>query len=624
LREGFATNNGQGKYTDLQTLPNIDINIKQGNSLLSRYPLTADLHEAFGKKGHSLQAYREAVLKYKHTNSKADKKQLVAFLEEIKQGFKTTLTNRDPLRKALSKLRGELAMLDNNIDLFGNKFKKEDDRVWEKKRLTKLLEQKEKEIEEIESNAIFQNAFEWRFEFPEVLDEEGRYRGFDVVIGNPPYIRQEELGDFKVYLKKNFSTFAGTADLYVYFVERGLNLLCEGGHFSYIVPNKWMRAGYGKALRQWLQNHTLVQLLDFGDLPVFEEATTYPLILAAAKFKPATTYTFDAATIATLQFEKGLTAYVYEQKYEVNAGLLSDSGWTLSNSTAQQLLDKLKNTGTPLGEYVEGKIYRGVLTGLNEAFVIDEATKERLIAEDPRSAEVIKTFLSGKGIKRYNAPLTNEYLIFTRRGITISDYPAIFNHLSKYKEKLIPKPKDWSGVKWDGRKPGPYQWYEIQDTVAYYEEFEKPKIIWPEVSYPNHFIIDENKHYINKTSFTIPLNDYYLLGILNSKYAFYFLINICSAMRGGYLMLSKQHVENLPIATPDEETKASITRLVEQILQIKQDDVAADTSGLEAEIDLLVYRLYNLTYEEVLLIEPDFTLSKEAYNKTELQNVLTI
>ncbi|WP_276499697.1 class I SAM-dependent DNA methyltransferase [Pontibacter litorisediminis] len=613
---------GSGKYTQLQTLPNIDINIKQGNSLLSRYPLTADLKEAFGKKGHSLQAYREAVLKYKHTNSKADKKQLEAFLEEIKQGFKTTLANNDPLRKKMADLRGQISVM-QNPDLFGAK--KVDKKQLQQKQ--KQLQKLEDERQAIEENKVYEGAFEWRFEFPEVLDEEGKYKGFDVVLGNPPYIRQEELGSFKLYLQKAYSTYAGTADLYVYFVERGLELLREGGQFSYILPNKWMRAGYGQALRQWLQTYKLEQLLDFGDLPVFEEATTYPLILAVAKYEPEPGYTFEAATINTLQFEQGLEAYVQQHKYTVQADLLPNSGWTLSNSIAQQLLEKLRNTGTPLGDYVEGKIYYGIKTGYNEAFVIDEATKERFILEDPRSEEVIKPFLLGRDLKRYQTPKTNKFLLFIPwhfplhkdSSITgasleaerafMEHYPVVYNHLLKYKAGLSKRNKAETGIR--------YEWYALQRCAAsYFEEFDKNKVMFQEIATFQSFVIDKSGSYSNNKTYIIPDADNFILGLLNSKVTWWFLNQITSKLQGGALAMQSIYTSLIPIATPDEETKASITALVDQILSIKQADPAADTSGLEAEVDVLVYRLYHLTYEEVLLVEPSFSMPREAYEQT--------
>ena len=304
LREGFENgDSGSHTYTELQTLPNIDINIKQGNSLLSRYPLTADLHEAFGKKGHSLQAYREAVAKYKNTNSKETKKQLVDFLEEIKQGFKTSLSNRDPLRKALSKIRGELAMLDNNIDLFGNKFKKEEDRVWEKKRLMKLLEQKEKEIEEIESSAIFQNAFEWRFEFPEVLDEHGNYIGFDVVIGNPPYgVKLETF--FKKLTKGRFKTYN---DIYTIFLELGAFLIKQRGFIAYIMPIFWQTGDNYLATRKFIADNVRLSLGIILPYNIFENA-----------YVDTGIYIFKGDSK-----NENSSVYQFEPKDEINAQILS-------------------------------------------------------------------------------------------------------------------------------------------------------------------------------------------------------------------------------------------------------------------------------------------------------------
>ena len=637
LREGFDIENSwkslnpvnpdSDKYTQLQTLPNIDINIKQGNSLLSRYPLTADLKEAFGKKGHSLQAYRDAVARYKHTNSKEDKKRLEAFLEEIKQGFKTSLANNDPLRKKMADLRGQISVM-QNPDLFGAK--KVDKKQLQQKQ--KQLQQLEAERDAIETNKVYEGAFEWRFEFPEVLDEEGRYRGFDVVIGNPPYIRQEELGDFKLYLKKHFDTFAGTADLYVYFVERGIDLLREGGQFSYIIPNKWMRAGYGQPLRSWLQRHTLQQLLDFGDLPVFEEATTYPLIASVTKAIPAEGYTFEAAGIGTLEFEQGLAHYVQQHGYEVQAQLLPDSGWNLSDSISQQLLEKLKNTGIPLGEYVEGKMFRGVLTGYNEAFVIDEATKDRLIAEDPRSGEVIKPFLLGRDLKRYRTPIINQYLLFIpwhfplHKDLSItgasleaesafeSGYPAIYNHLLKYKIGLSNRNKAETGIR--------YEWYALQRCAAtYFEEFHKQKIMFQEIATFPAFVLDKSESYSNNKTYIIPDVGNYLLGILNSKITWWFLNQITSKLQGGALAMQSIYTTQIPIAQADEATKAGIRELVEQVLAAKQADAGADTSALEAEIDLQVYRLYQLTYEEVLLVDPAFAMPREEYEAAALLNV---
>ncbi len=412
LKNAYYTE--ESGFAELETLPNIDINIKQGNSLLSKFSLTEDLSDVFRKQKFSLQTYKCAVAAYKSTADKAAKAELLAFIHDIKAQFSETVINRDPRRKRLSAKRGERILLDNNVDVFGNPIKDPKLVAVEKKRLDKLIAQVETEIADVENNALYRGSFEWRFEFPEVLDEEGNYVGFDAVIGNPPYIRQEELGAAKAFLKNDFpNTFAGTADLYVMFVEHGMRILRSQGYFVYIIPNKWMRAGYGAALRRWLKTLAIGQIADFGDLPVFEEATTYPCILMLRN-APATEE-FWATPVTTLDFAEGLSTYVTKHRFEVGTKSLQDDGWQLSGVAVQNLMTKLRATGQPLGEYVDGKIFRGVLTGLNEAFVIDDVTRDRLIAEDPRSAEIIKPFLAGRDIKRYQTPEVSRYLIFTRR-----------------------------------------------------------------------------------------------------------------------------------------------------------------------------------------------------------------
>ncbi|WP_157634897.1 DUF7149 domain-containing protein [Spirosoma panaciterrae] len=476
LKNAYYTD--ESGFTELETLPNIDINIKQGNSLLSKFSLTEDLSDVFKKQKFNIQTYKNTVKAYKEERSKEAKAELLQFINEIKNQFRETVINRDPRRKKLSKLRGERILLDSELSIFDSV---KDLKLieLEKKRYDKLIEKAEAEIADIENNALYRSSFEWRFEFPEVLDEKGNYVGFEAVIGNPPYIRQEELGESKELLKKDFpKTYAGTADLYVMFVEHGLRILRPNGQFVFIIPNKWMRAGYGSSLRKWLKTLAIEQIADFGDLPVFDEATTYPSILSIhnAVAKDA----FQVAQIDTLTYPNGLADYILTNRFEVNTNSLQDEGWQLTNQATQKLMDKLRATGKPLGEYVNGKIYYGIKTGLNEAFVIDAETKDRLIAEDPKSAEIIKPFLAGRDIKRYQTPTVDKYLIFTRRGISINDYPAILAYLEQFKERLMPCPKDWKG-EWKGRKQGTYKWYEIQDAVDYYPEFEKSLIMYQEI-----------------------------------------------------------------------------------------------------------------------------------------------
>ena len=347
------------------------------------------------------------------------------------------------------------------------------------------------------------NPFDWRREFPEVFSR----GGFDVVIGNPPYVRQESLGEFKGYFQKHFRVYQGTADLYAYFMERNVSLLQEEGIFSYIVANKWMRANYGLPLRRWLKEQCIEEIIDFGDLPVFLGATTYPCIIRIVRRPPQAS--FQATQVKTLNFND-LGEYVNENSYKVNQLTLDDSGWSLADEATQALLDKLKGKGVPLGEYVEGKIYYGIKTGLNEAFVIDAQTRERLIAEDPKSAELIKPFLAGRDIKRYQQSMNDKYLILIPRGWTKEkssnakdalgwlkgNYPAIANHLLPFAQA--------AGKRYD---KGEY-WWELR-ACDYYDEFEKPKIIIPAIVRSASYAYDLLEIYSNDKTSIIPTDDLY-------------------------------------------------------------------------------------------------------------------
>jgi len=249
--------------------------------------------------------------------------------------------------------------------------------------------------------------FSWQQGFKEVFKQ----GGFDAVIGNPPYVRQELLSDYKNYFQRTYKVYHGVADLYSYFFEKGIGLLTKKGLFGIIVANKWMRANYGEPLRKWLKDQPIEQIIDFGDLPVFQGATTYPCIFIARKEN--TNKPIEVTIVKTLDFSS-LAEYVSENKTKVKPDSLEDGGWNLGSETEQLLLKKLQSGGVPLGEYVKGKIYYGIKTGLNEAFVIDEETKNRLINEDQRSAEIIKPFLAGKDIRRYQIPKSNKYLILQK------------------------------------------------------------------------------------------------------------------------------------------------------------------------------------------------------------------
>ena len=441
--------------------------------------------------------------------------------------------------------------------------------------------------------------------------------GFDAVIGNPPYVRQETLGkEFKAYAKDKYETYAGAADLYTYFIERGVKLLNESGLFGIIVANKWLRARYGKPLRQWLKKQALREIVDFGDLPVFEQATTYPCILTIGK--GGASDTFAAAQVDTLEFAS-LREHLESLRYSVDRTMLDDGGWSLARQEVQVLVNRLMTTLPSLESYVEKEIYRGVTTGLNEAFVIDGDTRARLVEENPNSAELIKPFLAGREVKRYSILAPSKYLIFTRRGVDIKSFPAIHRYLHQFKSRLEPKPKDWLGDAWSGRKPGSYKWFEIQDTVDYWQSFEKPKIILPDISLRGNFTYDEKHAFVANTGYIIPVDDKYLLGVLNSKLTTFIYGSISSTYRGGYLRFIYQYLAQLPIRVinfdnPDDvamhdemvalvDTMLGLHKQLPELAGIKREVIEAQIEATDREIDGLVYRLYGLAEGEVGIVE---------------------
>lgn len=452
------------------------------------------------------------------------------------------------------------------------------------------------------------NAFDYEQGFPTTQGK------FDIIIGNPPYVRQEILGaEFKAYAQQSFKTYAGTADLYTYFIEKSLNLLAPKGVYSIIVANKWLRANYGEPLRKFLKQKRIESIVDFGDLQVFAGATTYPCIIKAANDRPMD---FRVCNIKSLDFDN-LANVVAQSSHNVSLSSLDDGGWALVSEHEAGVLTKLKAAGTSLGEYVGGKIYRGVLTGFNEAFVIDADTRKRLIKEDKKSAEIIKPFLAGRDLKRYQQPKSDRFVIFTRRGTDIKKYPAIEKHLSNFRTQLTPKPKNYKGDKWPGRKPGSYKWFEIQDSVDYFPEFEKPKILYQEIMTYQSFAYDTSSYFVNNKIFLIPIQDLYFLGILNAKTSWYFLRTITSSLQGGALAMQSPQVSQIPIYRIDETNPAEIKarnriiELVQKILGLNAENNAGhdktlaerEIAAADREIDKLVYELYGLTETEIKIVE---------------------
>lgn len=450
----------------------------------------------------------------------------------------------------------------------------------------------------------------------------GRNEGFDLVIANPPFVRQEQIKERKPALEQRYETYIGTADLYVYFYERAMQLLKPGGVLTFISSNKYFRAGYGQKLRRYLTTSaTIHQIIDFGDAPVFT-AVTYPSIIVAQKGTPVAEHQLLALNWSPTSKLEEFPEIVAGARAAVDARApaaptilqrsLGADGWRLEGVVTQRLLEKLRRAGKPLGDYVGGRFYHGVKTGLNEAFIVDRTTYDRLVAEHPSSAEVLRPFLRGRDVKRWRVDPQDLWLIFLpwhfplHNDISIKEaskkaeqefaksYPAIYHHLLPFKTSLEARDQTETGIK--------YEWYALQRwRPESWQEFEKPKIVYPDIYEHQSFAYDKDGFFMMNTCYFIPTNEIWMTGLLNSTPVEWFYSLTANRIRGGYLRAFSDYIKQIPV--PAISNKSSITRLVERILALKAENPQADVTELEREIDERVYGLYGLRPDEIRIIE---------------------
>jgi type I restriction-modification system DNA methylase subunit len=388
---------------------------------------------------------------------------------------------------------------------------------------------------------VQKDGFYWQNNFSKIL----KSGGFDVVLGNPPYVRMELLTPLKPYLKENYKVVSERADLYTYFFELGFKLLKPNGMLGFISSATFFKTGSGEPLRNYLKlNATLKKVVDFGDLQVFEGVTTYPAILVFQKATPV-----DDSQIQILVLKNELPEKLSEFFAE-NHGIMAHSqlqneSWQFEDARLSQLRDKLTNGFSTLKDVYGSPLY-GIKTGLNEAFVIDGTTKKRLISQDPNSAKFLKPFLEGKDLKKWHAQPRDLWIIYIPKNrIKIDDYPAIHDWLLPFKSNLE-------------KRATKQEWFELQQAQeAYQSHFEQSKIQYAHFSSNPLFHFNLTNHYSNDKSYIVPTTEQFLLGLLNSKLFWFLLINLCPCVRGGFYELRSQYVETLPIppATPEQKTK---------------------------------------------------------------------
>ncbi|GAA9913354.1 class I SAM-dependent DNA methyltransferase [Helicobacter pylori] len=631
----------EGKNTNaLETLPNIDINIKCGNSLISRFSLHDNLKKIPNIK-KKIQEYKDLVAQYKDPNPlfPLNKTDLTSKIQDLKTTFSLELKDsktKEQLEKAIEKhiKKYNFFALDDKSLLDGLNYfipslfgalklspKEEEEAFASYGRIRALR----KKLDDALSSREYQNAFEWRFEFPEVLDDEGDFLGFDCIIGNPPYIRQEQIREIKPLLQKQYQNFYNsTADIYTYFFALSYHLLKEKGFNAFITSNKYARAKYGAKLRELLfKKTTLVSYMELNALKVFESATVDTSIMNFIKQTPPkeNSFKYYEPTPNDKDDLKNTPSLSMKQN-----ALLTES-FIFANTSLLDLRDKMESVGTPLKDW-DIQINYGIKTGANEAFIITTEKREEILnacktqEERKRTEALIKPILRGKDIKRYSYEWAGEWVIFipwhfpnTNNPKNMEEneqdfsihYPIIYSHLLSHKDKLLKRNKDETGKR--------YEWYCLQRWAAnYYQDFEKEKIVYGEIVQEPRFYLDNGEcelgyFYAEATSFILTGEHLrYLLGMLHSKLiTFAFKVFYAGGGLGesGY-RYKKAFIERLPIPKITEKNQKlahKITDGAKAILALKEKDPKANTQRLEKEIDALVYQLYNLTDEEIKIIE---------------------
>ncbi len=597
----------------IETLPNLDFKFMQGDSLIATYAgidfsrkqnkdVLFDVDEGYNVL---INEFEELKNLYQNESEKHKKDDLRKQIDQmILRIFEEKLHSKIPLLKNI----------EANAQMIPGEKQQEAYRTAEKEKLNEKLGfdlvQTEKDLIAYTEGRKPKRFFLWDVYFAEVFSQK---KGFDIVIGNPPYIQLQKAVDGNrnkfadLYKNEGYRTFERTGDIYALFYEKGINILNRKGLLCYITSNKWMRAAYGASLRAFFSTLNPLKLIDMGP-GVFNAATVDTNILLIAKQEAK---------------NKHLKALTLKDKTKLNSLAEKDfltltnpdkESWIILSPEEQRIKEKIERIGTPLKDW-DIKIYRGVLTGFNEAFIIDGKTKEELIARDAKSAEIIKPILRGRDIKRYRAEFADLWLINTHNGyrdfkrnkippVDINEYPVVKSHLDNYWPK-INKRQD------QGVTP-----YNLRNC-AYIEEFKKEKIVYQEMVQRSSFVYDKENNYFCLDTGRIITGDRikFLLSIFNSKFFFYAVKTFYGGGGLGESGVRMKHTffEKCPVPITDKQKQKPFEQLVDAILIKKEAD--EDTVDEEHQIDLMVYKLYDLTHEEIKVIDPEFAMNREAYEK---------
>jgi len=621
----------ESEYNELETLPNIDINIKCGNSLLSRFALDADLTKALKSIKYDIKAYRGFVNDYKNEKSRDVKRGLQKIIDSIKSDFRTEIFNNDPKVVKLSKLSGDLYNLLNQGKLFELDSKEKKARKEKQQKLEADITKLSKEIEEIKNNALYKNAFEWRFEFPEVLNNKGEFEGFDLIIGNPPYIKEYENRDAFNGLR-NLDCYQGKMDIWYLFGDLGLKILKPDNYLCYIATNNWVtNAGASNFRNIVIQNSQITNLTDFGAYMIFENASIQTMIMLFKNTKTADNYTFDYRKLEgdklVLQDVLNLLEGTETEKSVllspvVTKSNLIDKPLTFNTDENSGLLDKIKaKQNFVLREKADKKLklqselgqgivapqdfvnkasaekLKGSISNGDGIFVLSNAEFEakKFLAKEK---EIIKPYFTTDQLQKYfGSPDNTHWIIYTKSDINKPDkktkkvpldsYPKIKQHLDTFKSVIT---SDF----------GPYGLHRAREQ--YFFEGEKIMVTRKCPKEPI-FTYTDFDCFVSQTFFVIQsnrINLKYLTGLLNSKLIAFWLRKK-GKMQGNAYQLDKEPLLEIPIYKPADKDANEIAKLVDKIISLKQQ--GKDSNEQEKKIDELVYKLYDITADEQKIIE---------------------
>lgn len=614
-------------------LPNLDYKIMQGNSLLESFE-GIDLSNLTGKKRQTVQLLgtEQTELGFKSVSTELTVEFAEGKQAEISSLIGGYFDQTDPdLKQKLHRQIDDLVLghIEYNLDLHEERVQAVLDNARKElkrkqaaargyqptksgaARIAGLEAQLAEVDRKRDALAELQEKperpfFLWHLFFQDVFMK----GGFDIVIANPPYVRHESIKDQKVALQAEpYECYDGIADLLVYFYECAVKKLRPSGVLTFITSNKFYRASYGEKLRRYLARElTLHRLIDFGDAPVFE-AIAYASILEGTKTTPAG----DAAALV-YTWEKQvlldrIASVVETRGQPIRQNELTPDIWRLDSPAVLRLLEKLRQAGKPLRDFVGARVSRGLTTGLNEAFVVDRATRDRLIREQKSSAEILKPYIRGKDIGRWCAEFNDQFVIKIESSenkdhpwseksaadaekVFAKSYPAIHSHFDALRSELI-KRDDQGRFFWEMR------------SCKYWQEFEKPKIVSTKISIKPTFALDMEKHYLGNTAYFFPAvtAGRFLLGLLNSTLFFAYAKKVFAEKQGGWFEVQPDGLEAFPIPAATPADQAELSGLVERVIAAKRAGNEALVQSLEREMDAIVFRLFDLTPEEIALVQ---------------------